>query len=65
MVSGERPIQRLAYGPDEAAAAIGVSRETFDKLVLPDVKCIRLGRRILISVRELERYLERNQKELL
>jgi hypothetical protein len=63
--AGERPIQRLAYGPAEAAASIGVSREFFDAQVLPEVKAIRRGRRILVSVRELEAWLDRNERELL
>jgi excisionase family DNA binding protein len=61
----ERPIERLAYGPSEAAAALGVSREFFDTHVLPELKAVRLGRRILVSVTELERWLARNEKELL
>ena len=56
---------RLALGPAEAAASLGVSREFFDTHVLPNVKSVRVGRRILVSVRELEAWLEREQRSVL
>ena len=65
MNASERPIQRLAYGPSEAAAALGVSREFFDTHILPSLAVIRLGRRILVSVAELERYLAANERKTL
>jgi excisionase family DNA binding protein len=49
----------LALGVDEAAAAIGVSRDTFERHVLADLHVVRVGRRVVVPVRELERYLER------
>jgi hypothetical protein len=66
MNSRERPAPpRLALGPAEAAASLGVSREFFDTHVLPSVKSVRVGRRILVSVRELERWIDRNEQGLL
>jgi hypothetical protein len=44
--------------PKEAAAALGVSDEFFDTYVRPEVKVIRRGRLVLVSVRELERWAE-------
>jgi hypothetical protein len=49
---------RLALSPDEAAASIGVSRDFFDEHVAPELRVVRRGRRKLIPVRELERWLE-------
>ena len=49
----------LALGVTEAAASIGVSRDTFERHVLGELRVVRVGRRIVIPVRELERYLER------
>ena len=49
---------RLALSPDEAAAAVGVSRDFFDEHVAPELRIVRRGRRRLIPVRELERWLE-------
>lgn len=65
MNARERPISRLAYGPSEAAASLGVSREFFDVHILPNVKAVRMGRRILVSVAELERWLAANERSVL
>lgn len=51
---------RLALSPDEAAAVLGVSRDYFDEHVLPELRIVRRGRRILIAVTELERWLDRS-----
>lgn len=51
-------VPRLSLSMDEAAEALGVSRDTFDKHVLPHVRAVQLGRRKVVAVRELERYLE-------
>jgi excisionase family DNA binding protein len=50
---------RLALTPDEAAAALGCSRDYFDMHVKPEIRIVRRGRKRLIPVRELERWLER------
>lgn len=52
------PLPRLALSPDEAAAALGVSRDYFDEHVAHELRIVRRGRRKLIPVRELERWLE-------
>ena len=39
--------------------AAGVNREFFDTHVLPVVKSVRVGRRILVSIRELDAWLPR------
>lgn len=49
---------RLALSPDEAAAALGVSRDFLDEHVMPELRIVRRGRRRLIPVRELERWLD-------
>lgn len=54
-------IPRLALRvPAEAAEAIGVSSDYFDEHVRPGLRLIREGRLVLVSVRELERWLEAN-----
>jgi hypothetical protein len=45
--------------PGEAAAALGVSPDFFDQHVRPELKLIRRGRLIFVSVRELEAWAER------
>jgi excisionase family DNA binding protein len=54
------PPPRLALSPAEAAASLGMDRSTFYERVLPHLRVVREGRRVLIPVRELESYLERN-----
>jgi hypothetical protein len=60
-VSGNRPreLVRLALSPDEAAAALSVSRDFFDEHISSELRCVRRGRRKFVSVKELERWLER------
>jgi excisionase family DNA binding protein len=53
-------LPRLSVSPDEAAAMLGVSRDYFDEHILPDLRIVRRGRRILVPLSELERWLERN-----
>jgi excisionase family DNA binding protein len=49
------PVPRLGLRPQEAAEALGVSRDTFDALVADGrVRVVRVGRRVVIPVRELE-----------
>jgi excisionase family DNA binding protein len=50
---------RLALSPDEAAAALGVSRDYFDHHILGELRVVRRGRRVLIALAELERWLDR------
>jgi hypothetical protein len=38
---------------------LGVSRDYLDEHVLTDLRSVRRGRRILIAVSELERWLDR------
>lgn len=50
---------RLALSVDEAADAIGVSRDTFERHVLASLRLVRVGRRLLVPIVELERWVER------
>ena len=50
---------RIALRVEEAAAALGMSRDSFDRYVMPDVRVIRRGRLILVPVSELHRWCER------
>lgn len=65
-VGGERPvagakrvpIPRLALSKQEAAQALGVSVNFFEAEIAPELPMIRRGRRRLIAVRAVERWLE-------
>jgi excisionase family DNA binding protein len=48
---------RLALRPEEAAEALGVSREFFDVHVKSELRLVRRGRLVLVPVAELERWL--------
>jgi len=53
-------LARLALSPDDAAASLGVSRDFLDEHILPELRVVRRGRRRLIPLRELERWLDQN-----
>ena len=57
--SGAPPI-RLALSPDEAAAALGISRDYLDEHIASKLRWVRRGRRKFVALRELDRWLERN-----
>ncbi len=51
------PPPRLALSVEEACASLGVSWDTFHEQIEPEIKVVRLGRRKLVPVRELEAWL--------
>ena len=53
-------LPRLCVSPDEAAEMLGVSRDYFDEHIIQDLRIVRRGRRILIPLSELDRWLDRN-----
>jgi hypothetical protein len=53
-------VPRIALTPPEAAAAIGVGPDFFDANVAPQLRLIRRGRKRLVPVRELERWVGEN-----
>jgi len=53
-------IPRFALTPSEAAAAIGVGPDFFDANVAPHLRLIRRGRKRLVPVSELERWVAEN-----
>jgi excisionase family DNA binding protein len=52
------PIPRLAYSLRDAAAASGLSYSYLKELIAADrLRVTRIGRRVLVSAAELERFL--------
>ncbi|MDP8942546.1 MAG: hypothetical protein M3N16_00240 [Actinomycetota bacterium] len=49
---------RLALSKGEAADALGVSVDFLERHVLPELRVVRRGRRRLIPLFELERWLD-------
>jgi hypothetical protein len=58
--SPKAPVPRLALTMTEAPAALGVSGDYFHEHVAPELRIVRRGRKRLVTVRELERWLEAN-----
>ncbi|HET7416068.1 MAG TPA: hypothetical protein VFJ61_00360 [Solirubrobacterales bacterium] len=53
-------IPRIALTPPEAAAAVGVGPDYFDAHIAPHLRLIRRGRKRLVPVSELERWVSEN-----
>ena len=51
-------VPTLALDVAEACQALGVSWKTWQEHIAADVRIVRVGRRKLVSVRELERWLD-------
>jgi hypothetical protein len=51
-------VQRVALTKPEAANALGVSVDHLERHVLPNLRVIRSGRRVMIRVGELERWAQ-------
>ncbi len=55
-----RDIPRFALSQPEAAAALDMSLDSFQRHVAPDLAVIRKGRLRLYPVREIERWVSEN-----
>jgi excisionase family DNA binding protein len=53
-------VPRVALTHEEAAKALGVSRDFFDEHLLHDIPHIRRGRRRLFPLTHLERWAQEN-----
>lgn len=58
-------VPRLALNVEEACASLGVSWDFWQEHIAPDVCVVRRGRRKLVAVRELERWLAENAERVL
>jgi excisionase family DNA binding protein len=61
----ERRPARLALTKAEAADSLGVSVDFLERHVVPELRVVRRGRRRLIPLRELERWLDQNAEPAL
>jgi excisionase family DNA binding protein len=59
------PVPRVALSREEAAAALGMSLDSFERWVQPSIRMCRLGRMRLIAVAELERWIDENAERTL
>ena len=56
------PIPRIALTREEAAAALGMSVDSFERHVQPTLRLLRLGRMVLVPAAELERWADENAR---
>ena len=56
---------RLALTREEAARSLGVSLDSFERYIQPDLKLIRRGRLRLVPTSELERWVTENAQRTL
>ena len=54
-------VKRVTLTVDEACTSLGVSRDHFERHIVRDLRVIRVGRRLLVRVAELERWAERHE----
>jgi len=59
------PVPRLALSIEEACAALGVGWDFWQEHIAPDVRVVRRGRRKLVSVQELQRWLDEHGERVL
>lgn len=59
--SVELPPIALAVSREEAAALLSISVDTFERHVLPELRVVQVGRRQLVTIRELEAWLTSNE----
>jgi excisionase family DNA binding protein len=55
--------RKMALSIEEAAATLSLSRDTFERHVVPQLRVVRVGRRLLVPVRVLEQWLEQEAAE--
>ena len=55
----------IALPKPAAAAALGISVDSFDRYVMADVRCVRRGSLRLYPVTELQRWADENAERLL
>lgn len=53
-------VPRVALSVEEACASIGCSRDFWDDHLAGQIPLVYVGRKRLVPVRELERWLQRN-----
>lgn len=58
-------LQPIALAKPDAASALGMSVNSFERYVLADVRCIRRGRLRLFPVEELRRWADEHAERLL
>jgi excisionase family DNA binding protein len=64
LIPQKRGAPTLALSVEQACEALGVSWDTWRAHIEPDVRLVRLGRRNLIPVSELQAWLDRHAESV-
>lgn len=59
-----QPVPRFTLTRKEAAAALGISLNHFERRVQPELKVVISGQLVLIPIAELERWVQRHAHHL-
>ena len=60
-ITGDQPVERLAYSVDEAAAITGLSRDLlYDEMRTGRLAYLKIGRRRIITRQHLDAFLTRS-----
>ena len=65
LIQADMAVPRLALTRGEAAASLGMSLDSFERYVQPDLRLVRRGSLRVVPVRELERWLEQHAERVL
>lgn len=60
MTAGPEQRSRIVFSIAEAAEALSISRDSFERHVMPALRLVRVGRRLLVPVAEIEHWVELN-----
>ena len=59
-VSEDVGVPRLGLSRRDAAASLGISIDSFERYVQPEIRIVRKGRMRIVPAKELERWLAEN-----
>ena len=65
LIQADMAVPRIALTRAEAAASLGLSLNSFERHVQPDLRLVRRGSIRLVPVGELERWLAANAERVL
>jgi hypothetical protein len=63
-VNASAPVPRLAYKREEAAQALGMSLDSFERHVQPEIRLVRRGALRLVPHSELEKWVRANASDV-
>jgi excisionase family DNA binding protein len=56
----DRDIPKKAMTRQEAADSLGISLDTFERYIQPELRVLRIGRKVLVPMVELDAWIDKN-----